>query len=62
MSVDSTPQPCPHCLRPTVLVSHGWGREWVHLGTWRRQCGAPVWMRAAEASAGARGERVAQPV
>jgi hypothetical protein len=38
VAVDSPPQPCPRCTRPTVLVTHAWGREWVHLGTWRPQC------------------------
>ncbi|MEV6877342.1 hypothetical protein [Amycolatopsis sp. NPDC051128] len=48
MPIDSAPQVCPQCQRPTVLVSHAWGRQWVHLGTWRPQCGAPPWaVRAA---------------
>jgi hypothetical protein len=39
MAIDSTPQPCPVCLRPTVLMSHWWGRRWTHVGTWREECG-----------------------
>jgi hypothetical protein len=39
MFVDSSPQPCPQCARPTVLATYGWGRQWVHVGTWRPQCG-----------------------
>ncbi|MBA0124370.1 hypothetical protein H0B56_02310 [Haloechinothrix sp. YIM 98757] len=42
MAIDSTPQPCPRCVRPTVLVSYPWGRQWLHLGTWRPQCDAPL--------------------
>lgn len=45
MTIDSVPQPCPKCQRTTVLVSHTWGRQWVHVGTWRPQCGAPAWAR-----------------
>ncbi|MEV7096651.1 hypothetical protein AB0M80_27735 [Amycolatopsis sp. NPDC051045] len=43
MSIDSVPQACPQCQRPTVLVSRTWGRQWVHVGTWRPQCGVPSW-------------------
>ncbi|MDQ7805456.1 hypothetical protein Q5425_17040 [Amycolatopsis sp. A133] len=43
MSIDSVPQTCPRCRRPTVLMSHAWGRQWVHVGTWRPQCGNPHW-------------------
>jgi len=39
MAIDSAPQPCPVCLRPTVLMSHWWGRRWTHVGTWRPECG-----------------------
>ncbi|SNR42761.1 hypothetical protein SAMN06265360_105220 [Haloechinothrix alba] len=45
MAIDSTPQPCPRCVRPTVLVSYPWGRQWLHLGTWRPQCEAPLAVR-----------------
>jgi hypothetical protein len=48
MTIDSAPQPCPRCQRPTVLASCTWGRQWVHLGTWRPQCGAPSWAIRAE--------------
>jgi hypothetical protein len=41
--IGGPPQPCPHCHRPTVLMLHGWGRQWVHVGTWRPQCGALSW-------------------
>jgi hypothetical protein len=44
VTIDSAPQPCPQCQRPTVLASYTWGRQWVHVGTWRPQCGAPSWM------------------
>ncbi|TKG72188.1 MULTISPECIES: hypothetical protein [Prauserella] len=47
MPIDSHPQPCPHCRRPTVLMSYHWGRQWVHVGTWRPRCGAPTWARRA---------------
>ena len=48
MPIDSAPQTCPQCRRPTVLVSQAWGRQWVHVGTWRPQCGIPSWaVRAA---------------
>lgn len=43
MKLDSTPQPCPSCQRPVSLASYSWGRQWVHLGTWRPQCDPPVW-------------------
>jgi hypothetical protein len=39
MAIDSAPQPCPVCSRPTVLMSHWWGRRWTHVGTWRPECG-----------------------
>lgn len=42
MTIDSLPQPCPRCLRPTVLVTNRKGREWVHVGTWRTQCARAV--------------------
>jgi hypothetical protein len=42
MTIDSPPQPCPHCLRPTVLVTHRRGREWLHVGTWLARCGLVV--------------------
>lgn len=38
MAIDSPPQPCPQCLRPTVLVSKPWGRQWLHTGTWQAHC------------------------
>jgi len=38
MPIDSTPQPCPRCLRTTVLVSYPWGRQWLHAGTLRAEC------------------------
>jgi hypothetical protein len=41
--IGGAPQPCPHCQRPTVLMVHGWGRWWVHVGTWRPQCGHLSW-------------------
>jgi hypothetical protein len=41
--IGGAPQPCPQCQRPTVLMLHGWGRQWVHVGTWRPQCGALSW-------------------
>jgi hypothetical protein len=44
MNVDSTPQPCPRCHRPVLLAGYSWGRQWVHLGTWRPQCGPPSWV------------------
>jgi hypothetical protein len=48
MPIDSTPQPCLRCLRPTVLVTRSWGREWIHVGTWRSQCGGHLgWRRPA---------------
>jgi hypothetical protein len=43
MHIDSAPQPCPHCARSTVLATYHWGRQWVHVGTWRPQCGWPGW-------------------
>lgn len=42
MAIDSTPQPCPHCLRSTVLFTRAWGREWLHVGTWRAHCERPA--------------------
>jgi hypothetical protein len=39
MTIDSAPQPCPRCLRPTVLVTNRRGREWLHVGTWLARCG-----------------------
>ena len=42
MTIDSPPQPCPRCLRPTVLVTHRRGREWLHVGTWLARCGRVV--------------------
>lgn len=44
MKLDSTPQPCPSCQRPVLLASFSWGRQWVHLGTWRPQCDPPAWI------------------
>jgi hypothetical protein len=41
MTIDSHPQPCPRCLRPTVLVTNRCGRQWTHVGTWRTWCGLP---------------------
>lgn len=46
MKIDSPPQPCEHCQRPVVLGGFSWGRQWVHLGTWRPQCGPPSWAAA----------------
>jgi hypothetical protein len=48
MHVDAAHQPCPHCARPTVLVTDRVGRRWLHLGTWRTQCGPPelAWLEA----------------
>lgn len=43
MKLDSTPQPCQSCQRPVLLASYSWGRQWVHLGTWRPQCDPPAW-------------------
>ncbi|NGY64363.1 hypothetical protein G7043_36165 [Lentzea sp. NEAU-D13] len=42
MTIDSPPQPCLRCLRPTVLVTHRQGREWLHVGTWLARCGRVV--------------------
>ncbi|MGW4214385.1 hypothetical protein ACWEIJ_40810 [Lentzea sp. NPDC004789] len=42
MTIDSPPQPCPRCLRPTVLVTNRRGREWLHVGTWLARCGRVV--------------------
>jgi hypothetical protein len=42
MTIDSAPQPCPRCLRPTVLVTHRRGRDWLHVGTWLARCGRVV--------------------
>lgn len=42
MTIDSAPQPCPHCMRPTVLVTNRRGREWLHVGTWLARCGRVV--------------------
>lgn len=42
MTIDSAPQPCPRCLRPTVLVTNRVGREWLHVGTWLARCGRVV--------------------
>jgi hypothetical protein len=42
MAFDSPPQPCPRCTRPTVLVTHSWGRAWIHLGTWRPSCDTQI--------------------
>lgn len=38
MAIDSLRQPCPACFRSTVLISHWWGRQWTHVGTWRPGC------------------------
>ncbi|WP_158842538.1 hypothetical protein [Saccharothrix deserti] len=38
MTIDSLPQPCPRCLRDTVLVTNRVGRQWLHVGTWRLRC------------------------
>jgi hypothetical protein len=48
MNVDSPPQPCPRCQRPVLLAGFSWGRQWVHLGTWRPQCGPPAWVTKRE--------------
>ncbi|GGM49883.1 hypothetical protein GCM10012275_20990 [Longimycelium tulufanense] len=42
MYIDSTPQPCHRCVRPTVLATYSWGRQWVHVGSWRKECEAPL--------------------
>lgn len=47
LKVDSPPQPCHRCHRPVVLAGLNGGRQWVHLGTLRAQCGPPNWVRAA---------------
>jgi ribosomal protein S27AE len=39
MWIDSAPQPCPRCSRSTVLATWRWRRQWVHVGTWRPECG-----------------------
>ncbi|MCF6427601.1 MULTISPECIES: hypothetical protein [Amycolatopsis] len=49
MKVDSPPQPCSRCHRQVVLAGYSWGRQWVHLGTWRPQCGPPSWALARSA-------------
>jgi hypothetical protein len=41
MTIDSLPQPCPRCQRPTVLVSNRLGRQWTHVGTWQTWCHRP---------------------
>jgi hypothetical protein len=48
MHDDSAHQPCPHCARPTVLATDGLDERWIHLGTWRTQCGPPelAWLEA----------------
>ncbi len=43
MLIDSQVQPCPRCLRSTVLGTFTWGRQWVHTGTWTLECGPPSW-------------------
>jgi hypothetical protein len=50
MFVDSTPQPCPRCLRPTVLVTSRSGRQWVHTNVWKPECEAPTALTAAAVS------------
>jgi hypothetical protein len=47
MFVDSAPQPCPRCLRPTVLATRRSGRGWVHTSTWKPHCDAPHALAAA---------------
>ena len=46
MLIDSQTQPCPRCLRSTVLGTFTWGRQWVHTGTWTLECGPPAWAEA----------------
>jgi hypothetical protein len=38
MSIDSPSQVCPDCRRTTVIATHRWGRQRVHLGTWLPSC------------------------
>ncbi|MCP2330364.1 hypothetical protein G443_000634 [Actinoalloteichus cyanogriseus DSM 43889] len=57
MHVDSTTQPCPRCVGPTVLVTDRSGRRWLHVGTWQPHCGQPSWVRASEHSATPAGAR-----
>jgi hypothetical protein len=51
VTIDSAPQPCPHCQRPTILISYWWGRQWAHVGTWRPHCGSPPWAPVVEPAA-----------
>lgn len=44
MTADSPIQPCPRCLKSTVLVDFPSGRRWVHFGTDSSQCGNPTWL------------------
>ena len=60
MHIDSPPQPCPRCSRSTVLATYHWGRQWVHVGTWRPQCGWPGWAPGGSSAAEAIG-RAAEP-
>lgn len=53
MLVDSPPQPCPRCLRPTVLVSYPSRRQWIHVGTQRADCGGQRFALAEGTRAGA---------
>jgi hypothetical protein len=48
MYVDSAHQPCPHCARPTVLITDCLERQRLHLGTMRAECGPPelAWLEA----------------
>ena len=61
MFVDSTPQPCPQCVRPTVLATYGWGRRWVHVGTWRSQCGGQATRPGRQLSSTASGSHAERP-